>query len=39
VVCLRYRAGQSPLEQGSAEGETPVWLVLEACMLEVGICK
>jgi hypothetical protein len=24
VVCLRYVCGQSPLEQGSIEGETPV---------------
>jgi hypothetical protein len=34
VVCLRYRAGQSPLEQGSVEGETPVWLALGAFMFE-----
>ena len=27
---LRYGAGQSPLEQGSREGETPVCLVLGA---------
>ena len=31
---MRYCAGQSPLEEGSTEGDTPVCLALGACTYE-----